>query len=43
MKLTNGKEIVELFNDIQIQAFKNKGWTEVVVKKPRKNEVKDKD
>jgi hypothetical protein len=40
MKLTNGKETIELHDKVQIKAFTNNGWSEVVaVKKQRK--VKD--
>jgi hypothetical protein len=38
--LRKGKETIRLTNPIQIAAFKNGGWTEVVIK-PKKNEIKD--
>lgn len=37
--LRKGKETIRLTNPIQIAAFKNGGWTEVI--KPKKNETKD--
>lgn len=36
MKLTNGKETIELHDEVQIKAFMNNGWSEVVAVKKRK-------
>ena len=45
MKLTNGKETIVLHDEVQIKAFKNNGWSEVVAapKKRKTNEDNDKD
>lgn len=44
MKLTNGQEVVILNDEVQIKAFKNNGWTEVVAApRKRKNEDNNKD
>lgn len=44
MWLTNGKESIELFNEIQIAAFKNSGYEkcEAPVKTSRKSKKEEK-
>lgn len=44
MKLTNGKETVVLHDEIQIKAFKNNGFEEVVVAAaPKKRKANNED
>lgn len=44
MKLTNGKETIVLHDEVQIKAFLNNGYKEVVVKKRKpKDEDKNQD
>ena len=42
MKLTNGKETVVLHDEIQIKAFKNNGFEEVVAA-PKKRKANNED